>query len=264
MGAPLLRSWRRGRGFATQEDLEWKWDMDELNEAVTKDTQMILVCNPNNPTGRLYDLKEQKAIAEIAQDADAVLLSDESFRGLELDAPSMSSTPFVNLYYNAVSVGSMSKPFTADGVRLGWAVAQNNSILAKAAAVQDISIEHVGMETIIAWAANEPETFKRIVSAHRNDAVEKRKVLADWMAKQSFFTSWVKAKCGFLSFPGWTHDISSLDFVNAVWRAKKLVFMPGQLNYGVEHHVRFGTGRCTMEEFKTNIQSLGEFLEGFK
>jgi aspartate/methionine/tyrosine aminotransferase len=246
-----------------REELGWKWDMDELNEAVSSDTKMILMCNPNNPTGRLYDLNELKTIVEIAQDARAFVLSDESFRGLELDAPSMSSTPVANIYYSGVSTGSMSKPFTADGVRVGWTATRNKEIQTRADRVQAISVEHVGgISVMIAWAANDPKTFRKIVSKHREDAIAKREVLSKWMDKQSFFTSWVKADCGYLSFPGWTHDIDSVAFLDAAWEAKKIAFMSGAL-YGVEKHVRFGTGRCTMKEFKESLNRLNEFLEKY-
>jgi aspartate/methionine/tyrosine aminotransferase len=246
------------------EENGWRWDLEELKETVTSDTRMIFVCNPNNPTGRIYDEKEMKAIIEIAQEFDAVLLVDEEYRGLELDKPLMSTPAACNLYYNAYSTQSMSKIFTADGLRVGWAASRNKEGLAKAQRVKSIAAGGVGgLQVILSWAAHDPGVMEKIVGEHRQDAIAKREVLSEWMRKQSFFSSWVKPEAAFLSFPGWTSDINSVDFVNKAWDFKRIDFDPGTI-YGVEKHCRFGTGRITLENLKTSLAIVDEFLESLE
>ncbi len=244
-----------------KEELGWKWDLDELNENVTKSTRMIFICNPNNPTGRIYNKKEIKTICEIAEDVNAFILADEEYRGLELDKPSMSTTPLCNMYYNAFSNQSVSKLFCAAGIRLGWTASQHDDILKKANAIRGQSGGLGGIPVILSWAANDPKTMKKIVTNHIKFARIGRDILKNFMDKQDFFQC-VIPESGFLSFPGWTHVIDSETFVNDLMYKKNVRCWPGT-NYGVEKHIRLGYGRIPTKMLKENLKLIEEYIKEF-
>jgi len=69
--------------FHLKEELGWAPDLDELNDAVTDQTKLIAVCNPNNPTGYILTEAEMGAIAGAAERVGAWLLADEVYSGAE-------------------------------------------------------------------------------------------------------------------------------------------------------------------------------------
>jgi aspartate/methionine/tyrosine aminotransferase len=245
-----------------KEELGWKWDMDELNEAVTYDTKMIFMCNPNNPSGRIYNEREIKEICEIAKDNKAYVLSDEEFRGLELDAPHMSTPAACNLYYNAASISGVSKLFCAAGVRIGWVASQNKDLLAKAKIVRGLTGGLGGFQVALAWAMNDAETIRGIAEKHIEFGRSSRAVLKDFIEAQDFFTC-VMPQAGFLSFPGWTYDIDTISYVDGLYDSKN-VRVWDSLDYHVEKHIRLGFGRISTEEFRSTLRRIGEYNEQFE
>jgi aspartate/methionine/tyrosine aminotransferase len=244
-----------------REELGWKWDMEELKEAISKNTKMILLCNPNNPTGRIYNKKELKEICELAEYVDAVLMADEEFRGLELDVPSMSTPPTCNMYYNAVSNQGVSKILSGAGIRVGWAASQNKDILDRANAVARQTGQIGGLQVILAWAANEPTVFKKISQGHIKFGKKSRSILTKYLKEQEFFECFIP-KAGFLSFPGWKYDIDAISFVDGLFESERVRCWPGT-KYGVEKHMRLGYGRIPTEMFKDNLRKIDNYIQKF-
>ena len=67
--------------WLTERNGRWAPDLESLKDVVPSDTLAVAICNPNNPTGAVLCPDEMRAIVEIAQDAGALLLSDEVYRG---------------------------------------------------------------------------------------------------------------------------------------------------------------------------------------
>ncbi|MFX1300168.1 MAG: aminotransferase class I/II-fold pyridoxal phosphate-dependent enzyme, partial [Promethearchaeota archaeon] len=61
--------------FLHASETEWTLDIEELKHLISKKTSLIAICNPNNPTGAIMDKDTLKAIAELAEDANAWVLS---------------------------------------------------------------------------------------------------------------------------------------------------------------------------------------------
>ena len=73
------------KAFHLREENEWAPDLEELRFLVNDKTKMIVVCNPNNPTGYTLTDQEMREIVEIADSVGAWIHSDEVYRGAELD-----------------------------------------------------------------------------------------------------------------------------------------------------------------------------------
>src|SRR5687767_12621625 len=115
-----VRHWMLGEG--RRKDLpRWVPDLDALRALVTERTKAILICNPNNPTGARLTASELDEICGIAARSGAWVVSDEIYRGAELDG---IETPTAWGRYERVIVTSgLSKAFALPGLRIGWAVA---------------------------------------------------------------------------------------------------------------------------------------------
>ena len=66
-----------------RQELQWKFDLNELEAMATPKTKLIYICHPSNPTGAVLNEQDLKAICDIAARLGAYVLSDEIYRGLE-------------------------------------------------------------------------------------------------------------------------------------------------------------------------------------
>lgn len=100
---------------------QWRLDVDSLKKAVKRTTKVIVVTNPNNPTGAVLTEAEMDAIVAAADRVGAWILSDEIYRGAEISGP--LSPTFAGRYDKVVVTGGLSKAFALPGLRTGWIVA---------------------------------------------------------------------------------------------------------------------------------------------
>ena len=119
-------------------------DLDRVRAAINRNTRMVIVNSPSNPTGWVISEDEQRALADIAERHDLVILADEVYERLiykdEASAvlPSVASS-FARVVSNRdrlIVVNSFSKTYNMTGWRLGWAQASARTIKAMYKAVE--------------------------------------------------------------------------------------------------------------------------------
>ena len=102
----------------------------EIEACITKKTKAILFCNPNNPTGTVYSKKEIERLINIAKKHDLFILSDEVYREFIYDGEShYSIMDFPKARDRAILLDSVSKRFSACGVRIGALASKNKEII---------------------------------------------------------------------------------------------------------------------------------------
>ena len=123
--APMVR---RAGGVVREVALkppQWRIDRDAVEAAVTDKTRVILINNPHNPTGRLFDRDELELVADIARTNDLIVISDEVWEHILLD--DQRFTPIASLPGMAtrtLKIGSAGKIFSLTGWKVGWLVAE--------------------------------------------------------------------------------------------------------------------------------------------
>ena len=100
---------------------EFDLDLDAISAAVTKKSRAIIVCNPNNPTGRLYAPSKLTALARLADEAGALLLIDEAYLCFVPHHRKHSMAAQTGRH-KLVVVDSLSKLSGAPSLRLGWMI----------------------------------------------------------------------------------------------------------------------------------------------
>jgi aspartate/methionine/tyrosine aminotransferase len=111
-------------GVALKEEEGYRLDVEALNKKVNKKTKMIVLCNPNNPSGTVYSKHELLEIAEIVKDNDLLVLSDEVYCEFIWDGrehTSIASLP--EMKERSIISSSFSKTFAMTGWRLGYILA---------------------------------------------------------------------------------------------------------------------------------------------
>jgi aspartate/methionine/tyrosine aminotransferase len=128
-----MQAWGLGRAYADGVDAfrlvkqeeagqyRWTLDLEGLKRAVTPKTNVILITNPNNPTGVVLTAAEMDAVVDVACKAGAWLVVDEVYRGAEVQGETTPS--FWGRYEKVVITSGLSKAFGLGGLRTGWIVA---------------------------------------------------------------------------------------------------------------------------------------------
>lgn len=107
---------------------DWSFDRDELRAAFNSKTKAIIICNPNNPTGKVFTRAEMEFIAGLCQEFDALCFTDEIYEhilypraGAEIAHISMAQID--GMRDRTVIVNSMSKTYSVTGWRVGYCIA---------------------------------------------------------------------------------------------------------------------------------------------
>lgn len=94
-------------------------------------TRFVLLCNPNNPTGTVYAREEVLRVADFCRDHDLFFVSDEVYREFVYDGLNATSAlDLAGLEDRVIVVDSLSKRFSACGIRLGCLVSRNPGVIA--------------------------------------------------------------------------------------------------------------------------------------
>jgi aspartate/methionine/tyrosine aminotransferase len=107
------------------------FDQDELRAAFDPKTKAIIICNPNNPTGKVFNSEELEFIAELCQEFDALCFTDEIYEHILYSSPDSGGgilphicmTTIPGMRERTVVVNSLSKTYSVTGWRVGWCVA---------------------------------------------------------------------------------------------------------------------------------------------
>jgi N-succinyldiaminopimelate aminotransferase len=167
----------QGRGFVL--------DTDALRGAVTPKTAALIVNSPHNPTGMVLSDAELSTIAEIAVEADLVVITDEVYEHLVFDGRRhIPLATYPGMAERTVTISSAAKMFNCTGWKIGWACGNAELIAGVRAAKQFLS--YVGgapFQPAVALALNTEEEW---VVALRESLQAKRDRLADGLRRLGF------------------------------------------------------------------------------
>ncbi|MGQ9863047.1 MAG: pyridoxal phosphate-dependent aminotransferase [Bacteroidia bacterium] len=102
---------------------------EEIASQLTPKTRGILICNPSNPTGKLYTQQDLQAIAHLCQEHGLFLISDEAYRDYHFDGSTyFSALQLPHMEEKVVVIDTLSKRFSACGARIGALITRNPHI----------------------------------------------------------------------------------------------------------------------------------------
>ena len=236
----------------------WLPDVAELSELVDDRTKLIILNNPHNPTGSLIDTGLLKEIRAIADEADAYLLCDESYRGLYVN-PKDFVPSAVDLGEKAIVTGSFSKAFSLTGLRLGW-IAANRQIIEECMNHRDYTTISNGMidDALATLAVNQVDRiFERSLRIIRAN----HQFLSRWIEKEPLI-SWVPSRAGSVGFLRHSLDMPSEDLCIKLIKDKGIFIVPGSC-FEMEGFLRIGYG-CKTETLKAGLSRFKDFLNSHR
>jgi len=239
----------------------WRLPLDQLAKAVTLDTQLIFLTNPNNPTGHVMDAAELAEVVAIAARAGAWLLVDEVYAGLEWDgqrAPSIAG-----VYERGITTGSVSKALGLQGLRTGWLICRDREMVMDAVILRENSSEIMNiMGEVIAEVALRPDRLTPALDRARAEGVSNLEHL-DRFVTQTPGLSWVRPQAGLIGLARLPDGIDSDDFARRLlappWRT---FLLPGSA-YGEPAHIRLGVGGGAAARLETGLERLAGLLKSW-
>lgn len=227
-------------------------DLDNLRRLVDKNTKMITINNPNNPTGSWIPEDIMMEIVEIAKSVDAYILSDEVYRGISEDGSYMTS--IADIYEKGISVGSMSKIFSLAGLRMGWIVSKSKEVIDACRNRRDYDTISCGvLDDLFASLAlaNKEKIFDR----NRKILLKNRAILDKWV-DETPEVSYIKPVAGTTALVYYKKDMPSYELCVKLLKEKGVLFTPGSC-FELEGSVRIGYAF----DSKTLKDGLDKFAE---
>ncbi len=119
----------RSHYFRLKESNDFNLDLTELQAALRHDTDLLVLCNPNNPTSSQIDRRTMRAILDTCKERGIFVMVDETYVEFSESAAEITSIPLTEYYNNIIILRGISKFFAAPGLRLGYAICGNRELL---------------------------------------------------------------------------------------------------------------------------------------
>ncbi len=218
----------------------WRPDLDALDRLITSKTKLVAIVNPNNPTGTiLTDVERARVVAACAR-VGAWLLADEVYQGTELGGQPETRS-FWGEYDRVICTNSLSKAYGLAGLRIGWAVADRETIQALWRRHEYAVIAAAAPSMTLAELAVSPAKRSQLFA--RQEALTRAgwDVLKDWLAGQGGRFSVVPPDATAIAFVRYHLPIESVALADHIRTATGVLVAPGSL-LGTEHHLRITLG----------------------
>lgn len=151
--------------YAMKEDLLIR---EDITEWITPETDLVIICNPNNPTGLLTKRELIIKVLEKAKKTDTMVMIDECFLEICREEAEYTVKPWIEQYDNLMILKSFTKLYAIPGVRLGYLLSGNPQIIEKVnRSGQAWSVSHIAQCAGVAALGN-PEYKQAVI-----DTVEK-------------------------------------------------------------------------------------------
>jgi len=200
--------------YVLDEENGWDLNIDEIEKKINKKTKAIVIINPNNPTGGLYDKKTLKDLVNLAGQHNLLIISDEIYDEMLLEGEMHHIAAFSN-EVPVITYNGLSKNFLAPGWRVGWlAITDRIDVLSeyRQAILQLTRARLCGVT---------PEQFAIKVALegnrlHQKETIEKLRKRCELSYKrinEIEGLSLVKPKAAFYAFPRINFPVDDKEFV---------------------------------------------------
>ena len=249
-------------GVPLDPDDHWSLDIDRVKAALRPNTKLISINFPNNPTGAVLNRDRYDALIELCRQRGIYLFSDEVYRLVERDAQ-IRLPQAADLYERALSLNVMSKAYGLPGLRVGWIMCRDRSLLKQIERYKYyLSIcNAVPSEklTLIALKARD-----KILARNRALTSENAEKLGAFFAEFPDYFDWRRPDGGCVGFPRYKGPGSADDFCEALVEQAGVLLLPPKIYHSEllgtpQDRFRVGFGRRGMDE---GLAAFRAFLKG--
>lgn len=245
----------------TKAEDDFKVTPEQLKNAITDKTKVLILPYPCNPTGAIMEKKDLEALAEILRETNIIVLSDEIYSELTFGAKHCSIASIEGMKERTVMINGFSKSFSMTGWRMGFACGPKE-ILAEITKIHQFAI--MCAPTTSQYAA---------IEALTNCDDEVARMVKEYNMRRRLMVSGfneIGLKCrepkgAFYAFPSIkSTGMTSEEFCEKLLYSKKVAVVPGTA-FGDSGEGFIRASYCySTEHIKEAIKRIGEFLEEIK
>ncbi|MBU1658116.1 pyridoxal phosphate-dependent aminotransferase [bacterium] len=247
----------------TNDETAFKITPQQLKDALTPQTKMLVLTSPSNPTGSVYSRDELIAIGKVLEGTDVIVASDEMYEKLIYDGEFTSSAAVSeDMYKRTVTINGLSKSVAMTGWRFGYMAAHDTELIQATKKLQSQSTSNINSITQKAAipglngdADAEIEMMRKAFKERRDEAVQLFNAIEG--------LSVVKPDGAFYLFVN-IKEVSndSMKFSKDLLEKTGVAVVPG-VGFGSEGYFRFSFA-TDIQSIRTGIQRIEKFVKELK
>jgi aspartate/methionine/tyrosine aminotransferase len=220
----------------------WRPDLERLATLVGARTRAIVLCTPNNPTGARLTAPELDAVAAVAARHGCWVVSDEIYRGAELDGE--TSPSMWGRGARVMVTSGLSKAYGLPGLRVGW-VASTPEVAEALWTYHDYTTIAPGaLSDRLAQIALAPDTRTRLLGRTRQVIAANLPRVEGWLSTHGDRFTWIRPEAGAIVYTRYAHPINSTALVTRLREDESVLVVPGD-QFGMDGYLRIGVGERT-------------------
>ncbi|KAI9689000.1 MAG: hypothetical protein M1822_000737 [Bathelium mastoideum] len=247
----------------------WIPEIEDLRKMVRTNTKLIIINNPNNPTGAVMKKSWLQSVIDIAEEHNIPILCDEVYRPLfhsiqPMD-PEFPPSILSMGYKNTIATGSLSKAYSLAGIRIGWVASRDPDLIEAFHRARDysiISVSQIGDQ--IATFALSQDTIHGLLARNLQLARTNLAVLEKFMIKHDDYAEWIKPLAGTTAFIKFSRDgkpVNATDLCERLQEKTGVMLVPGDKCFGKEFKGYVRLGYVQEEDvLREGLEHLRQFL----
>ena len=230
----------------------WRHDLLELERLIGPRTKLIYINTPHNPTGTQMPRTTFERVIELAREHQAVLFSDEVYRGLEHDEADRLPAA-CDSYERAISLNTVSKAYGLPGLRVGWVVCRDHHVLRRMRELKLYTTicSSAPSELLVALALRHSE---RIVDDSRRLIAANLPLIDGLLERRADTFSWIRPDAGPIGFARVAGVRDLTGWCERIAGEAGVLLLPGSV-YSEPDHVRLGYGRANLAQAIARLDS---------
>lgn len=258
--------------YRCDEQSDWYPDLDDIRSKITSKTKALVIINPNNPTGAVYNEDMLQSLIQIAREHNLILLSDEIYDRLLMDGYTHTSTAALAPDMPVITFNGLSKSHIICGFRCGWLCVSGPETFTTPAigAIQKLAAMRLcgnALTQLVIPAALEDDASTQAMMVPGGRIYEQREATCRAL-DQIPGISYVKNHAAFYLFPKIDtekfHITSDKQFAMDVLHGTNVLFIPGS-GFDWEQPDHFRLVMLPEPDVLYNaIRKIGTFLETYR
>ena len=258
--------------YRCDEASDWNPDIADLRSKITCRTKALVIINPNNPTGALYDTEILKQMLQVAREHDLIVFSDEIYDRLVMDDLVHISTAALAPDLTVVTMNGLSKSHSLCGYRCGWLVisgprARTEQYRQGIVQLTSLRLCSNALAQLVIPAALEDMETPTAMIRPGGRLYEQRKATLE-VLEQIDGISFVKNRAAFYLFPRLDvkkfNITSDKQFAADLLRQTNILVVPGSgFDWAEPDHFRL-VMLPRAEELREAMERMGRFLDSYQ
>ena len=247
----------------TKAENRYKITAEELKKAITPKTKALVLCSPSNPSGAVYSKEELESIAQVLKGTEILVLADEIYEKIIFDKEFVAVASISeDMFKRTITINGLSKCGAMPGWRFGYCATAIDELAAAMRKLQSQSTSNIssivqaGAIPVLNGEADDYiEMMRKEFGKRRDYAVEAINAIDG--------LSVVKPDGAFYLFIDCSKvEKDSMKFCMNLLENALVATVPG-CGFGMDGHFRVSFA-CSMDELKTGISRIDEFVKNYK